>query len=88
MIQQCPCIVCHKSIGDKENSIFCDLCNLWVQIKCNKLNYVDYQYLPAEADLRLLQHPKWSIPRYASDQAVVIFGIVLIATLKYMLLAV
>ena len=45
MIQQFPCRVCHKSIDDKENSIFCDLCKLWVHIKCNNLNYVDYQYL-------------------------------------------
>ena len=45
MIQQFPCSVCHKSIGDKENSIFCDLCKLWVHIKCNNPNYVDYQYL-------------------------------------------
>ena len=45
MIQQFPCSVCHKSIGDKENSIFCDLCKLWVHIKCSKLSYIDYQYL-------------------------------------------
>ena len=25
-------------IGDKENSIFCDLHKLWVHIKCNNLN--------------------------------------------------
>ena len=50
MIQQFPCSVCHKSIGDKENSIFCDLCKLWVHIKCNNLNYVDYQYLSGCSD--------------------------------------
>ena len=47
MIQQFPCIACHKSIGDKENSIFCDLHKLWFHIKCNNLNYVDSQYLLA-----------------------------------------
>ena len=45
MIQQFPCSVSHKSIGDKVNSIFCHLCKLWVHIKCNNLSYVDYQYL-------------------------------------------
>ena len=45
MIQQFPCSVSHKSIGDNENSIFCDLCKLWVHNKCNNLNYVNYQYL-------------------------------------------
>ena len=45
MIQQFSCSVCHKSIGDKENSVFCDSCKLWVHIKCNNLTYVDYQYL-------------------------------------------
>ena len=50
MIPQFPCSVCHKSIGDKENSIFCDLCKLWVHIKCNNLNYVDYQYLSGCSD--------------------------------------
>ena len=50
MIQQFPCSVCHKSTGDKENSFFCDLCKLWVHIKCNNINYVDYQYLPGCSD--------------------------------------
>ena len=45
MIQQFPCSVSHKFIGDKVNSIFCHLCKLWVHIKCNNLSYVDYQYL-------------------------------------------
>ena len=50
MIQQFPCSVCHKSISDKENLIFCDLCKLWVHIKCNNLNYVDYRYLSGCSD--------------------------------------
>ena len=50
MIQQFPCSVYHKSIGDKENSIFCDLCKLWVHVKCYNLNHVDYQYLSSCTD--------------------------------------
>ena len=65
MIRQFPSSVCHKSIGHKENSIFCDLCKLWVHIKCNNFNFVEGVY-----------------------QAVMILGIVLIVTLKYMLLAI
>ena len=50
MIQQFLCSVCYKSIGDKEHSIFCALCKLWVHIKCNNLNYVDYQYVSGCTD--------------------------------------
>ena len=50
MIQQFPCVVCHKSVGDKENLIFCDLCKLWVHSKCNNFNYVDYHYLSGCVD--------------------------------------
>ena len=45
MIKQFPCSGYRKSTGDKENSIFCDLFKLWIYIKCNNLNKVDYQYL-------------------------------------------
>ena len=62
MIPQFPCSACHTSIGDKENPIFCDLCKLWVHIKC-------------------------SIMLTSSIyQALMILGIFLIVTLKYMLL--
>ena len=43
-MQKFPCSLCHKSIVD---SFFCDLCKLWVHIKCNNLNYLDYQYFSA-----------------------------------------
>ena len=44
------CNICVKAIGDKEDSIYCDKCNLWVHIKCNNLNYVDYKYLSGNGD--------------------------------------
>ena len=50
MIPKFPCSFCHKSIGDKENSTFCDLCKLWVHMKWNNLNYVGYQYLLGFSD--------------------------------------
>ena len=36
--------------GEKEDSIFCDLCKLWVHIHCNQLNCVDYQHLSNQND--------------------------------------
>ena len=27
------------------SSVQCDLCELWIHIECNKLNYLDYRYL-------------------------------------------
>ena len=50
MIPQFPCSLCHKSIGDKENLISCDLWKLWAHIKCNNLSYVGYQYLSGCSD--------------------------------------
>ena len=39
------CSICTKAIGDNDNSLYCDKCKLWVHIKCNNLNFIDYQYL-------------------------------------------
>ena len=40
-----PCKVCAKNIQDKDKAVQCDLCELWIHIKCNNLNYLDYRYL-------------------------------------------
>ena len=45
-----PCSICVKAIGDKEDPIYCDKCKLWVHIKCNNLNYIDYRYLSGNGD--------------------------------------
>ena len=45
-----PFSICVKAIGDEEGSIYCDKCNLWVHIKCNNLNYIDYKYLSGNCD--------------------------------------
>ena len=42
MVPQFPC--------SAKCSIFCDFCKLWVHIKCNNFNYVDYQYLSGSND--------------------------------------
>ena len=33
-----------KNVSNNDNGILCNLCQTWVQIKCNYLNYIDYKY--------------------------------------------
>ena len=40
-----PCRICRKNVHDKDKAVQCDLCKLWIHIKCNNLNYLDYRYL-------------------------------------------
>ena len=40
-----PCRICIKNVSDKDKAVQCDLCELWVHIKCNNHNYPDYRYL-------------------------------------------
>ena len=39
------CKLCPKNVTDNDNPVLCDLCQIWVHIKCNHLNYMDYKYL-------------------------------------------
>ena len=50
MVITFSCSICVKVIGDKEDSIYFDKCNLWVHIKCNNLNYVDYKCFSGNGD--------------------------------------
>ena len=40
-----PCRHCVKNVHDKDKAVQCDLCENWIHIKCNNLNYLDYKYL-------------------------------------------
>ena len=40
-----PCRTCAKTVHDKDKAVQCDLCEHWIHIKCNNLNYLDYRYL-------------------------------------------
>ena len=40
-----PCKLCPKNVSDNDNAILCNLCQTWVHIKCNHLNYMDYKYI-------------------------------------------
>ena len=37
-----PCSAFAKNGHDKDNAVQCDLCEHWIQIKCNNLNYLDH----------------------------------------------
>ena len=50
MVTTFPCSICNQAIGDNDNSIYCDKCNSWVHIKCNNLNFIDYQYVNGNDD--------------------------------------
>ena len=37
-----PCKICAKNVHqDKNKVVQCNLCELWIHIKCNNLNYLD-----------------------------------------------
>ena len=40
-----PCRSCIKNVSDRGKTVQCDLGELWVHIKCNNINYLDYRYL-------------------------------------------
>ena len=40
-----PCKICAKNVSDKVKAVQGDLCELWVHVKCNNLNYLDHRYL-------------------------------------------
>ena len=40
-----PCKICAKNVLDKDQAVQCDLCERWIHIKCNNLNYLYYKYL-------------------------------------------
>ena len=45
------CKICNISIKDEDSAVRYDICQLWIRIKCNKLNYIDYEYLHGSNDL-------------------------------------
>ena len=48
-----PCKIC-ENIANSNQAIQCDLCNSWVHIKCNDLNYTDYKFLQNSNSLMIL----------------------------------
>ena len=37
--------ICVENVHDKDKDIQCEVCDIWVHIKCNNLNYLDFRYL-------------------------------------------
>ena len=38
-----PCKICAKKGHGKDKVVHCDLCELWIHIKCKNFNYLDYR---------------------------------------------
>ena len=41
IIKEFLCKLCPKNVSDNDNAILCDLCQVWVHIKFNDLNFID-----------------------------------------------
>ena len=42
--------IIYKNVSYNDHAIQCDICNFWVHIKCNNLNYIDYKDLQGNKD--------------------------------------
>ena len=45
MNQKFPCSICPKNVAKNHNAVCCDICNLWVHIKCNNITKYCYRKL-------------------------------------------
>ena len=45
-----PCKICENNVTNSDKAIQCALCDSWVHIKCNDLNYIDYKHLQNSSD--------------------------------------
>ena len=49
MVIQFSCGICSKAVANNHQAIKCDKCNLWIHIKCNKINKQTYNYLKSDS---------------------------------------
>ena len=49
MVIQFSCKICSKAVANNHQAIKCDKCNLWIHIKCNKINKQTYNYLKSDS---------------------------------------
>ena len=49
MVIQFPCGICSKAEAYNHQALKCDKCNLWIHIKCNKINKQTYSYLKSDS---------------------------------------
>ena len=38
MVVRFPCKICCKPVANSHHRVHCDNCNIWVHVKCNKIN--------------------------------------------------
>ena len=50
MTPKCPCGICAKHVEKNHNAVCCDICNLWVHIKCNNITKFCYRKLQNSQD--------------------------------------
>ena len=43
-----PCKICKRAVAENHKAVCCDVCNIWVLIKCNKINPQTYNLLKKE----------------------------------------
>ena len=48
MVIKFPCGICLIPVANNQHTIKCDKCNLWIHIRCNKINKQTYTYLQTE----------------------------------------
>ena len=48
MVIKFPCKICLKPVANNHLAIKCNKCNLWIHIKCNKINKPTYTYLQTD----------------------------------------
>ena len=45
MVVKFPCKICNNAVAKNHHAVQCDRCQLWVHIKCNKINLQTYKFL-------------------------------------------
>ena len=45
MVVSLPCKICFKAVANSHHAIQCDNYNIWVYVKCNKINTQRYKFL-------------------------------------------
>ena len=52
IVIQFPSRICSKAVANNHQAIKCDRCNLWIHIKCNRINKQTYNYLKLDSSHR------------------------------------
>ena len=48
MLMKYPCKICNNPVVKNHEAVQCDKCQLWVHMKCNKINIQTYNKLKEE----------------------------------------